>query len=531
MELRTATACLVLVGSIVAHEIAHGATVGDGLPRQASTERAGQEVLLRALDPREGELLWVGDPVAVARRTTFLRLLERERRLDPSVKLEVRSLEKAFEPAEQASLARADRSLTRAWFGYLSRRRGSSETVDPKIAARAVAVLERFDPSHDLSLAAVELAIVEAVGGWRPVSASLEPLPDAPTLEAVAVDGDPPPPKRRLVVEPAQLRRRLVQSMDLQARYLERDPPEAVLTQAVRRFQRRHGLSADGVVGWRTLAALREPATEQLARVQANLARAVDLASRAALRLFVEVNIPAFELRVVRDGAIVLRSRVIVGDDKTPTPILGDVIRFIELDPVWYVPTSIVNEVLQRGQKEPGYLERAGFVWRPAEGGRPRLIQRPGPENALGRFKFVFPNHHAVYLHDTAQRGLFGRADQALSHGCVRVERPAELALALLADQGWDAARLGQALATRRTRRIELAEPVPVFLDYRTVDLDAEGRLVLFEDVYGHDRTARASTESGKRTTSWPRSPRPAMVDQDSKAGRIASTPTETAFD
>lgn len=530
MGLRTAAACVVLVASIVAQGIAHGATVGDGLPRHASTERADQEVLLRARSPSEGELLWVGDPVAVARRTTFLRLLERERRLDPSVKLEVRSLERAFEASDQASLLRADRSLTRAWLGYLSRRRGSTETVDPKIASGALSVLDDADGGHELSLAALELAIVGAVGGWRSVSASLEPFPDAPMPEAVALDGDPPP-RRRLVVEPAQLRRRLVQSMDLQARYLERDPPEAVLTQAVRRFQRRHGLSADGVVGGRTLAALRDPATDQLARVQSNLARAADLASRATLRLYVEVNIPAFELRVVRDGAIALRSRVIVGDDKTPTPILDDVIRFIDLDPVWYVPTSIVNEVLQRGQKEPGYLERAGFVWRPTEGGRPRLIQRPGPENALGRFKFVFPNHHAVYLHDTAQRGLFGRADQALSHGCVRVERPVELALALLADQGWDAARLEQALTTRRTRRIELAEPVPVFLDYRTVDLDPEGRLVLLEDVYGHDRTARANATSGKRTASSPRSPRPATVVNDSKAGRIASTPSGTAFD
>lgn len=317
--------------------------------------------------------------------------------------------------------------------------------------------------------------------------------------------------------------------MDLPARYLDITPPGALLTQAVQRFQRRHGLAADGVVGAWTLAALHEPVAEQLARIQSNRAQAGVLESRSALRQYVEVNIPAFELRFVQDGRFLFRSRVIVGDDKTPTPIFDDVIRYIDLDPTWYVPPSIVKQILDREQQEAGYLERAGFVLRTSERGRPRLLQRPGPENALGRFKFVFPNHHAVYLHDTAQRGLFGRVDRALSHGCVRGERPAELALALLAEQGWDAARLEQALATRRTRRIELTEPVPVFLDYRTVDLDADGRLLLLQDLYGLDNPARATAEMQSSVRRW--SVRPGPADHREADRRVASNPAPASLD
>ena len=114
-------------------------------------------------------------------------------------------------------------------------------------------------------------------------------------------------------------------------------------------------------------------------------------------------------------------------------------------------------------------------------------MQRPGPENALGSVKFLFPNHHAVYLHDTPNRKAFGRSRRSLSHGCVRVEKHHELALALLGRDGWDRGRLEAAFASRKTRRVELGESVPVFLDYRTAFVDDDGRLNLRPDLYGHD--------------------------------------------
>ena len=197
---------------------------------------------------------------------------------------------------------------------------------------------------------------------------------------------------------------------------------------------------------------------------------------------------PGFELHVVERGQTVLRSKVIVGGKSNETPIFDDWIRFIEINPSWYVPTSIVPELLATEERRPGYLARNGFQWRGTGGSTATLVQRPGPENALGRIKFLFPNHHAVYLHDTPQPRLFGRSQRSLSHGCVRVEKPNELAMALLGDQGWDMARLDRAYRSRKTQRIELVEPVPVFLDYRTAYVDAEGRLNLRPDLYGHDR-------------------------------------------
>jgi hypothetical protein len=497
--------------------------------RHGSPQRAPREATLGVLYPHDDVLLWSGTPTAESRRTALLRLLDREHRLDPSVWPEGSAPQDGVDTSDRMSAARVDRRLSRAWLGYLARRRGSNDLPAAETVLRAMAVLERAEVGSQLRLAALELMIVQAVGGWRPVGTALESFPESVPLEAPEIASEEDVPRRRLVIDQAQLRRRLVQSMDLPAKYLEAQPSDAVLTQAIRRFQRRHGLTPDGVVGARTLAALREPVAEQLARIQLNLARAGDHASRAVLRRYVEVNIPAFELRLIQNGHVTLRSRVIVGDDKTPTPVFDDVIRFIDLDPMWYVPASIVQEVLDRERSEAGYLERAGFVWQTSEGGRPRLVQRPGPENALGRFKFVFPNHHAVYLHDTAQRGLFGRTDRALSHGCVRVERPAELALALLADQGWDPARLEQALATRRTRRIELVEPVPVFLDYRTVDLDAEGRLLLLADLYGLDSAARAT--AGVQSVFGRSMPRPGPADRTHAHRRVASAPTSASLD
>ena len=169
-----------------------------------------------------------------------------------------------------------------------------------------------------------------------------------------------------------------------------------------------------------------------------------------------------------------LRSRVIVGEKDNETPIFDDRIRYIEINPSWYVPTSIVPELAEKEARRPGYLARSGFVWRGIDGSQ-TLVQKPGPENALGRIKFLFPNHHSVYLHDTPQRGLFARSQRSLSHGCVRVEKPDELALALLGDQGWDEPRLQTAYGSTKTRRIELREPVPVFLDYRTAFVDERG--------------------------------------------------------
>lgn len=464
------------------------------LPAQAAVKKPALEAAARAdagLMPvyaaRAFAPLWSEGAEAAQRRSVMLALLAREQRHVGSGAA-VDKLTRAF--AKGGNAVEAELGLTRAALGYLERR-AAGRTLSTAAITRALAGLAGARPSSDLELGLAELRVVEALGGWSPVR--LRPVPSVmlPPLTPVRAELELIPPyeeRPRAQPEVPALRRRLVQSLDLDSRHLAGEEMDGKLTEAVRRFQARHGLIPDGVVGARTVAVLNESVGSQIRQVELNMARP-GTEGRARLARYIEVNVPAFELRLIENGRTTWRSRVIVGDKDTPTPLFDDWMRYIELNPSWYVPRSIVKEVLDKEAKEPGYMSKAGFVWRGGgEGGAPsRLVQRPGPENALGRLKFVFPNHHAVYIHDTPNRGLFSNHDRTLSHGCIRLEEPMGLAVALLGSQGWDAARIELALAKPSTRRVALEKPVPVFLDYRTATVDPDGRLQLWQDIYGFD--------------------------------------------
>ena len=431
--------------------------------------------------------LWSGSPDAALRRSVMLALLGREQR-HVGGGAAVDKLTRVF--AQSGTQAEAELGLTRAAMAYMERR-AAGRSLSTAAVTNALAALGRARPGSDLELGLAELRVVEALGGWSmvrmlpPPSALLPPLtPIRPELELALPYELRPKPQPEM----AGLRRRLVQSLDLDSRYLAGDEMDGSVQEAVRSFQTRHGLIPDGVVGARTAAVMNESVGAQIRQVELNMARP-GTEGRARLARYIEVNVPAFELRLVESGRTTWRSRIIVGDSDTPTPLFDDWMRYIELNPSWYVPRSIVKEVLDKEVKEPGYMSKAGFTWRGGgENGAPaRLIQRPGAENALGRLKFVFPNHHAVYIHDTPNRGLFSRHDRTLSHGCIRLEQPMGLAVALLGSQGWDAARIEMALEKPGTRRLLLEKPVPVFLDYRTATVDPDGRLQLWQDIYDFD--------------------------------------------
>ncbi len=205
------------------------------------------------------------------------------------------------------------------------------------------------------------------------------------------------------------------------------------------------------------------------------------------------VNIPAFELKVYEAGAAVHEARVIVGKAATQTPVFSDIFAHVIVNPSWFVPPSILRKEFLPGlAADPSYAERRGFVVVQTRKGI-SVRQPPGESNALGQVKFVFPNRHSVYLHDTPSRSLFGGGTRAFSHGCVRVDRPFALAEKLLSQSGGYSGAQLRAMVGRGERMIKLADKVKVHLGYFTLVVDEKGVLHRHRDLYGHDARLRAA--------------------------------------
>jgi murein L,D-transpeptidase YcbB/YkuD len=335
------------------------------------------------------------------------------------------------------------------------------------------------------------LRATEAAGGW-PI------VPWGPALR----EGDRAP-------RVAALRKRLAVAGDLPAAGDTTDAVfDAPLAAAVRRFQERHGIEPDAIVGKRTLSELNTPAGLRAGQIEANLERLRWLPREFPPRHLL-VNVADYRLFVTEGGRQVDAMRVIVGRQARRTPYFAGEITSVRVNPTWTVPLKLaIEDKLPLILEDPDYLGDHGFRvfapegagWRevdPAEVDWSslsknhfpyRLRQDPGPDNALGRIKFQIPNALDVYLHDTPSHELFARAERGLSSGCIRVERALDLAERLLAaDPAWPRARIVEAIDSEETTVVALANPMPVYLLSWTAWVGEGGALQFRDDLYGSD--------------------------------------------
>jgi murein L,D-transpeptidase YcbB/YkuD len=291
------------------------------------------------------------------------------------------------------------------------------------------------------------------------------------------------------------------------------------LVEVVKRFQARQGLEGDGVIGSTTIVAMNVPVQERIKSIILAMERLRWMPENLGQRYLI-VNIAGFELRRVNAGKVEERMAVVVGKPYHRTPVFSDRIRFLEFNPYWNVPPDIaVNEELPVLRRNPAGLSAQGFeVVRGNQVSDPssvdwssvgpghfpyQLRQRPGPNNALGRVKFMFPNPHNVYLHDSPARNLFERNVRAFSHGCIRLSRPLDLAEQVLrvgGVQGWSKERINDVVASTKNTVVNLREPLPVHITYLTAWAD-DGVANFRQDIYGHDAKLLAALEG--KSIAW----------------------------
>jgi murein L,D-transpeptidase YcbB/YkuD len=384
-------------------------------------------------------------------------------------------------------------------------------SVNPEFITRKP---DRVDPIEALSDVAGAIDVAVAMDGFNPPHEGFRRL--KARLAAVRAEPDVPAPApipEGKTLKPGMIDPRVPL---LRARFELPAATDSVLAEvyddelveAVKGFQSKKGLEADGIVGRRTISVLNGAAIDEEGEILANMEMWRWMPRNLGTD-HVFVNIPEFMARVVRHGVATHETRVVVGTPTNQTPVFSDEMEYLVVNPYWHVPESIrMKEMLPQIQADPaGYFRRHGYeaVWNgqvidPAsvlwDENAVRFVairQPPSEANALGRIKFMFPNKHAVYMHDTPSRKLFQRDWRAYSHGCVRVDDPMAFAAAILESEPDVSVASLEAMFGGQERRVDLTQHVRVHIAYFTAWVDDSGTLQLRDDLYGHAATVKSA--------------------------------------
>ena len=426
-------------------------------------------------------------------------------------------------------VARADVALTVALFNLLS------DVHDGRVSPARQGF--KLEAPGNLDLAAV-LRRGKETGSWHDVLVASGPqfvlyrrleaaLARYRTLASQPVPALPPLPAGKRKIAPgdsyagiAAVSDRLRLVGDLPADFVAPagNKYEGALVEGVKRFQDRHGLTADGVIGSDTLAQLAVPFSDRVRQIELSLERLRWLPKLPAARSVIAVNIPSFRLwafaDAANDTAAQLTMPVIVGRaaGARKTPVFIGEMRYIEFSPYWNVPPAILrSETIPKLERDPGYWQTEDLEAVPVSGpatpitafnaqtleglksGKLRVRQRPGPKNALGAVKFVLPNTMDIYLHSTPAKQLFSETRRDFSHGCIRVSDPPALAAFVLRDQPeWTKERIEEAMNSGKSNTAKLTQPLPVVLFYTTAIVDSTGAVRFTSDIYGYDQKLEA---------------------------------------
>lgn len=469
--------------------IAAQAEIAAALPRLSARERAD---IVAAYAVNENRPFWIdGKGLGAAGMQIAAQL---GRASDDGLRASDYLLP-VFEGSDKDSLAAADIRLSALAVLYARDARGGridprrlSKLITPKLelpsatevlseltgAADAGAVLAAYNPRHP---------------GYQHLKAKLAELrADKPETPVARIPAGPALKVGMRDVRVPLVRARLGLGASEEPVY---DRSTAL---ALADFQKQAGLRADGVLSDQTVAALAMPRSTRLeSDIVAQMERWRWLPSDLGENRIV-VNIPEYKMRVMHGDKLAREARVIVGKPESATPVFSHKMEYVVVNPSWFVPPSILKKEFLPGlAADPNYGARRGYVVTRAKNGSISVRQPPGERNALGWIKFMFPNDHAVYLHDTPNRSLFGAGRRALSHGCVRVENPFALADEVLGPE-WTNERLKRLIGSGE-RTIKLPQPLPIHLVYETIVVNEAGTVTTFDDIYGFHRLVRNALE------------------------------------